>query len=186
MAGNASASRTIASRYADALFSLAKEQKKAAEIGAQLAALIAVIHKSKALNNAVYSPLTERNALGAAAGDIAEKAGADKLLVKAVRLMGASGRLPLIERVLAAYDAKLAEENDVVVATVITSADLKAPQKKKLEASLKESMGKEISLKLQVDEQMIGGMMIKVGSKLLDYSVRGRLAALQTQLHKTA
>lgn len=185
MAGNASASFTIASRYADALFSLAKEKKKAAKIGDELEAFIGVINKSKALRTAVYSPLTERNALGAAAGDIAKEAGADAILVKAIRLLGKGGRLPLIEKVLEVYKTLLAKEDGVVVATVMTSKALKAAQKKKLEANLKEALSKEVQLDLQVVDTMIGGIMIKIGSKLLDYSVRGRLAALQTQLHKT-
>lgn len=186
MAGNASASRLIASRYADALFSLAKEAKKAPKIGEQLEDFVAIITKNKALYDAIHSPLTSHDAMGEAAADIAKAAGADDLLVKAASLMGKAGRLRHIEKVLTVYQTRMAEENDIVIATVMTPKALKAAKKKKLEANLKEAVGKDVSLNAVVDDNMLGGMIIKVGSKMLDYSVRGRLAALQTQLHQAA
>ena len=101
------------------------------------------------------------------------------ILANTLGLMAANRRLFVLPQLLSALTAMIAEEKGEVTADVTAATDLTAAQSKKLAASLKASVGKDVKLNVSVDESLIGGLIVKVGSKMIDTSIRSKLASLQ-------
>ena len=78
--------------------------------------------------------------------------------------------------------ARIATEKGEVTAEVTSAAALSADQAKKLAATLKARVGKDVKLKVAVDESLIGGLVVKLGSTMIDTSVKSKLAALQNAM----
>jgi F-type H+-transporting ATPase subunit delta len=100
--------------------------------------------------------------------------------------MAQKRRLFALPDVIRGFRALLAQKRGVMTAEVRSAKALSAKQRKALEATLKNSTGKDILLDVTVDETLIGGLVVKVGSKMIDTSIRSRLDRLQTAMKETA
>jgi F-type H+-transporting ATPase subunit delta len=96
--------------------------------------------------------------------------------------MAGNRRLFVLPQLLSALDDMIAEEKGEVTAEVTAAAELTRTQAEKLAASLKKSVGKTVKLNTTVDESLIGGLIVKVGSKMIDTSIRSKLASLQNAM----
>lgn len=179
MSEPASISLGIAARYAQALFDLAKEAKALPALEADVDTLDAALAASADLRDMIASPLLSRDQQTAAISAIAAKAGLSELTANTLALMGGKRRLFVLPQLVQDLRARISAEKGEVTADVVSATKLSAAQAKALAATLKASVGKTVKLNATVDESLIGGLVVKVGSKQIDTSIRAKLASLQ-------
>jgi F-type H+-transporting ATPase subunit delta len=179
---SASISSGIAARYATALFELAKEGKDLKTLEGDIDALDAALNSSADLNALISSPVYSREDQAKAIASIAEKMGLSPLSANTLALMASKRRLFVLPHLTKIVQEKISEEKGEVTAEVTSAVKLNAAQAKSLAATLKASVGKEVKLKTAVDESLIGGLIVKLGSTMIDTSVKAKLAALQNAM----
>lgn len=182
MSEPASISSGIAARYATALFELAKEDKALKALEADADALGAALAASPELGAMIASPVISRDEQAGAIAAIAKKMKLSALTANTLALMAANRRLFVLPQLVTDLHARIAAEKGEVTAEVTSAAALSADQAKKLAATLKARVGKDVKLKTAVDETLIGGLVVKLGSTMIDTSVRSKLAALQNAM----
>lgn len=175
----ASISASIAARYATAVFDLTREEGQLPALEADVNTLDASLAESADLRDLISSPIYTREQQETAIGAIAAKAGLSGTMQNTLKLMAAKRRLFALPQFLADLKDRIAEEKGEVTAEVKVAAPLSAEQSSRLIASLSQSVGKTVKLNTTVDESLIGGLVVKVGSKMIDTSIRSKLATLQ-------
>ena len=178
----ASISSGIAARYATALFELAKESKGLKALEGDIGALDAALSSSADLNDLISSPVYTREDQAGAIAAIAKKMGLSPLTANTLALMAAKRRLFVLPYLTKSVQAMISEEKGEVTAEVTSAIKLSAAQAKDLAATLKASVGKDVILKTAVDESLIGGLIVKLGSTMIDTSVKAKLASLQNAM----
>jgi F-type H+-transporting ATPase subunit delta len=166
VAGTASISSGIAQRYATALFELATEDEAGlATLEADVDALSAALAESADFREVIASPLYARDDQARAVAAVAKALELSTLSANTLALMASKRRLFVLPQFAAALRDLIADAKGEVTADV-TSAQA----------------GKTVKLNATVDESLIGGLVVKVGSKMIDTSIRSRLAALQNAM----
>jgi F-type H+-transporting ATPase subunit delta len=181
----ASISAGVAGRYATAVFELAQEGKGLKALEKDVDALDAALSASADLRDLISSPIYSREDQAGAVSAIASRMGLGQTLASTLGLMAANRRLFVLPQLLAALRALIAEAKGEVTAEVWSAQPLTSAQSSSLVAALKQTVGKDakdIKLKAAVDESLIGGLVVKVGSKMIDTSVRSKLASLQNAM----
>lgn len=182
MAEPASISQGIAGRYATALFDLAKEAGALPAIEADVATLDAALAASPELGEVIASPVVTRAELGQVVSAVAEKAGLNALTANTLKLMAEKRRLFVLPQFLRALAALIAEEKGEITAEVIAATALSDEQATRLADTLKAKVGKTVKLKTTIDDSLIGGLIVKLGSIQIDTSVKSKLASLQNAM----
>lgn len=182
MSEPASISLGIASRYASALFELAKDAGTLKALEADTAALAETIAASEELRAVIASPVISREDQGKVIAAICAKLGVSTLFGNTLALMSDKRRLFVLPQFVANLADLIAAEKGEVTAEVAAARALSAAQSKKLAETLKASVGKTVKLKTTVDESLIGGLVVKLGSTMIDTSVKAKLAALQNAM----
>ena len=182
MSEPASISLGIAARYASALFDLAKEGGALKALEADATALTETLDASADLRDVIASPVISREEQGRVIAAIGAKLGLNALTANTLALMADKRRLFVLPQFAAQLADLSAEEKGEIVAEVTSATALSAAQQKKLAASLKASAGKTVKLKTAVDETLIGGLVVRLGSTMIDTSVKAKLAALQNAM----
>ena len=178
----ASISTGIAQRYATAVFELAKESKKLAAVEKDLDALDAALGESADLTAMIASPVYSRSDQAKAVTALATKMGLSTMIAGALGVMAEKRRLFILPQFVSGLRAAIAEDKGEVTAEVTAAKAMTKAQQDKLAKALKASVGKDVKIKLAVDESLIGGLVVKVGSKMIDSSIRSRLNALQNSM----
>ena len=177
-----SMSLSIAQRYAAAVFEIAKEENALPKLEADTQALGAALAQSADLRDMIASPMVGRDEQGAAIGAIAAKMGVSQVMANTLALMAQKRRLFVLPQLVTTLQARIAAEKGEVTADVISAAALSDAQAKALAETLKAKVGKDVKLNTTVDETLIGGLIVKLGSTMIDTSVKARLAALQNAM----
>ena len=151
-------------------------------IEADVEALDAALAESADFNALIQSPIYSRDEQGTAIAAIAAKMGLSETMINALALMASKRRLFVLPQLVATLRAAIAEDKGEVTADVISAKALTKAQADKLAKTLKASVGKDVNIKATVDESLIGGLVVKVGSKMIDSSIRSRLNALQNSM----
>lgn len=178
----ASMSLSIASRYAQALFEISKEENALKSLEADTDALGAALAESPALSEMIASPMVARDDQARAMAAIAAKMGLSTVMANTLALMASKRRLFVLPQLVANLRTRIAEEKGEVTADVVSASKLSAEQTKALVATLKAKIGKDVKLNTTVDESLIGGLIVKLGSTMIDTSVKAKLAALQNAM----
>ncbi|WP_415922745.1 F0F1 ATP synthase subunit delta [Tateyamaria sp. SN6-1] len=182
MSEPASISTGIASRYAAAVYDLAKDEKSVKALEGDIDTLSTALADSADLNALIHSPVYSREEQAAAITAVAKKAGLSGLMTNTLALMADKRRLFVVPQLIAALRAIIAEDKGEVTAEVTSAKALTKAQSDKLAKTLKARMGKDVSITASVDESLIGGLIVKVGSKMIDTSIRSKLASLQNAM----
>lgn len=182
MAESASISQGIAARYATALFDLAKEADALPALEADTDALGAALKGSADLASLIASPVIARADQANAIAALGAAMGLNTLTASTLSLMAQKRRLFVLPQFLAALGERIAEEKGEVTAEVTAATKLSAAQSKKLAETLKARIGKTVKLNTTVDESLIGGLIVKLGSTMIDTSVKSKLASLQNAM----
>lgn len=178
---------TAARPYAEAVFALAREHD-ALEAWSRTLALTAAVARDARIRQLAGDPRVERARFLELLLDIcAEVQGRtteqlDPLGANFVRLLVENRRLNLLPEIAALYEGLRAAAEARIEATVTSAFSLDATQLKTLEQGLKRRFGREVRLIAAVDRALVGGVVIRVGDLVIDGSVRGRLAALASEL----
>ncbi|MEM8981109.1 MAG: F0F1 ATP synthase subunit delta [Pseudomonadota bacterium] len=182
MSEPASISMGIAERYALAIYELAQESKAQKKLETDLDAMDAALADSADLRSLFTSPIYAREEQDAAITAVAKKMKLSELMSNTLSLMAEKRRLFVVPQLMARLREIIAEEKGEVTAEVTTAKAMTKTQADKLAKTLAEKFGKDVTLKATVDESLIGGLIVKVGSKMIDTSVRSKLNALQNTM----
>ena len=169
----------VAGRYATALFEIAKESKSLDKVEADILALEAALAESPELRHMLSSPVFTREDQGRAITAIAAKMGLGQAVTNTLGLMAKNRRLFVVPGLIAQLKALIAADRGEVTAEVTAARPLSEAQAAALADTLKASVGKDVKVEVTVDESLIGGLVVKVGSRMIDTSVRSKLANLQ-------
>jgi F-type H+-transporting ATPase subunit delta len=178
----ASISTSIAARYATAVYELAKDGKKIKAIETDLDALAAAMSDSSDLRALIHSPVYTREDQAGAIAALSKKMKLSPILSNTLALMAQKRRLFVLPQLISTLREIIATDKGEVTAEVISAKSLTKAQADKLAKSLKASTGKTVTLNATVDETLIGGLVVKVGSKMIDTSIRAKLSSLQNAM----
>jgi F-type H+-transporting ATPase subunit delta len=172
----------VAGRYASALFELAQDERRAAEVEHDLVKCETLMGASEDLVRLVRSPVIAADDQSRAIAAVLQKAEAQPLTVNFFKLLAKNRRLFAAADVARAYRAIAAKARGEVSAEVASATPLSGAQRAELEATLKASMGKDVSLSTKVDPTLLGGLVVKLGSRMIDSSLRTKLAGLKVAM----
>jgi len=172
-------------RYATALYDLAEDGKVIDEVAADLAVLGKMIDESEDMRRLVRSPVISRGDQTKAIGAIAEKAGMQDLTKRFVGAVAQNRRLFVLRQMISAFHAYLAERRGQATAEVTSATELSDQQLAALNDALKAAMGTSVSVETKVDPGLLGGLVVKVGSRMIDTSLRTRLQQLRLAMKGT-
>ncbi len=179
----ASISTGIAARYATAIFELAKEDKSLDAVEKDVDALDAALKESADFRDLIHSPVYSRDAQGQAIAALGKKMGLSGLVINTLGLMASKRRLFVLPQLVQTLREQIAEDKGEVTAEVTSAKALTKAQADKLSAALKKAAGgKTVKINTAVDDSLIGGLVVKLGSKMIDTSIRSKLAQLQNTM----
>lgn len=174
----------VAGRYAQALFDLASEQKQIPAVEADLKSLKAAIADSADLRMLLASPKFSAEDKGRALAAIAKKAKYGATTQKFLGLLAANGRASVLAEAIVAFQRLAADARGAVSAEVVTAVPLTSAQSKGVAAALRQALGKDPEISTRVDPALLGGIKVKVGSRLFDASLRSKLDSLKFALKR--
>ena len=172
----------LAGRYANAVFELAQEQGLVDAVAADFAALKSAIAASSDLARLVKSPLFSHEDQARALKAILDKMGVGALTTKFLMTLTGKRRLFALEDVIAAYGRLVARLKGEVEAQVTSAHALNSAQTAELKSVLKARLGREPRLDARVDPTLLGGLVVKVGSRMIDSSIRTKLAGIRAAM----
>ncbi len=173
---------SMAGRYASALFELAKEQKVLNEVASDFKSLSALLDESADFRTLVRSPVISADDQAKALDAILGKAGANVLTANFLRLVARNRRLFAIRDMMRDYTLLVARARGEVAADVATAHPLNDTQLNQLKDVLRISIGKDVQVNTRVDPNLLGGLVVKVGSKMIDSSLRTKLNNLKVAM----
>ncbi|WP_457649209.1 F0F1 ATP synthase subunit delta [Profundibacter sp.] len=182
MSEPASISSGIAARYATAVFDLAKDGKKLKALEGDVNTLEAALAESDDLKALINSPIYTREVQGKAITAIATKMKLSPIVKNTLGLMAGNRRLFVLPQLVENLRKLIADEKGEVTAEVTSAKALTKAQSDKLAKMLKASVGKDVIINPSVDESLIGGLIVKVGSKMIDTSIKSKLGNLQNAM----
>lgn len=171
-----------AERYATALFDLARDAKAIDAVESDLTGLLAALGEDDTLGKALASPLYEAEGKASALEAIGEKAGFHALTRNTLGVMARNGRAGLIGDLARGFAALAAAERGVSEAHVTSAAKLTAKEIDALKASLKRALGRDVEIRTETDPAVLGGLIVQVGSRMFDSSLRTKLDGLRTAM----
>jgi F-type H+-transporting ATPase subunit delta len=174
----------VGQRYAQALFDLAQDQNALAAVEGELKTLSAALAESADLRRLVDSPAFSAEDKGRGLVAVAAKAGIGGLTAKFLGLLAANGRARDLGAVINSFHQLSAAYRGVVTAEVVTAIPLTAAQAKGIAAALRQSLGKEPEISTRVDPAILGGLKVRVGSRLFDASLKSKLDSLKFALKR--
>lgn len=168
----------IAKRYASAFLDLAVEKNALEGIASDIAALESILDQSADFAAFISNPLLRRRAQAEALAAIAEKLEFNELTRKFLGAVAMNRRLRVLPQIVLALKQGLEKIKGEMTAEVISAQTLSAEQVAKIQQELGKALSAKVNVNLTVDPDLIGGVIVKVGSKLIDHSVRTKLERL--------
>jgi|TARA_B110000438_G_C15791798_1_gene641025 F-type H+-transporting ATPase subunit delta len=169
----------LTGRYATAIFQLANADNQLDKVAKDFLRLDGMIRSSKDLERLIHSPIMSRKDQGRALTEILNKAGMCELTQSFVGTIAENRRLYLISEMITSYNTLLADHLGEATAEIVTAMTLTDKQIKQISISLKKAIGSNVAIKAKVDESVLGGLIIKIGSKMVDGSLRTKLQQLR-------
>ena len=169
----------LAGRYATALFELAEEEKQLDRVAQDLADLAHMIDTSPDLRRLVRSPVISRDDQGRAMAEILNKAGMSELVRNFVGVIARNRRLFALPSMIAAYRSLLAARRGEATAEVVSARALTKKQLEAIAGQLKKTVGTKVAVSTRIDAGLLGGLVVKVGSRMFDSSLRTKLQRLR-------
>jgi F-type H+-transporting ATPase subunit delta len=166
---------SLSGRYALALFELAREEKQIEAVGKSLATLRRGLAESDDLKALTTSPLIGREAASGAIVATAESMGLDPLTRNFLGVLARNGRLTKLDSVIRAFERLAAGHRGEINAEVISAHPLADDQIEAIRANLRTRMGRDIAVEMNVDPAILGGLVVKIGSQMIDGSIRTKL-----------
>ncbi|QRM53424.1 F0F1 ATP synthase subunit delta [Sinorhizobium sp. BG8] len=172
----------VAERYASSLFELALEAGSAESVGAELDRIQAMIDESADFKRLILSPVFSAEDQLKAISAIAAKAGIKGLVDNFLKVVASNRRLFVLSGIIKAYRVIAARHRGEIAADVTSAHALTAAQTNELKAALKGVTGKDVTVNVTLDPSILGGLIVKVGSRQIDTSLRTKLSTLKLAL----
>lgn len=172
----------LALRYANAVFELAAEERGLDRLATDFHTVKALLQESPELRKLVASPLFSREDQAKGMEAVLARAGTGDLTRKLVLLLAEKRRLYALADVIRAFDQLLARHRGEVAAEVTSARELSASEISELRAMLKDKLGREPRITTHVDPKLLGGLVLKVGSRMIDSSLRTKLVSLRAAM----
>jgi F-type H+-transporting ATPase subunit delta len=172
----------VAGRYAAALFDLAQEQGKTSEVEQDLVKFQQLYDMSPDLQRLIRSPVIAADDQIRALASVLDKAGVGGLAKNFIGLVARNRRLFAVPDMVRAFLSLAAKARGEVTAEVVSAHPLTDAQAQALKAQLKDTVGKDVTLAAKVDPSLIGGLIVKLGSRMVDSSLRTKLSNLSLSL----
>ena len=176
----------LAGRYCVALFELAKQQRLEEEVMADLDQMGALIDESANFARLIRSPLVGRAEQGKALAKVLEIAGVVGLAANFAGVLAENRRLSLLPQMIRQYRVLLSRHKGEVDAEVTSAAPLSDAQASALKVKLAAVVGSEVRLTTKVDPAVLGGLVVRIGSRMIDSSLRTKLENLKHALKEVA
>ncbi len=176
----------VAGRYARALFDLARDQKATADVAKALSAFTSMIDESADLKRLMHSPVFKAEDQMAAVAALADKAGITGLALNFLKVLGSNRRLAAAPAAIAAFHALVSAEKGEATAHVISAEKLSVKQVADLKAALKAASGTDVALTSKIDPTILGGLIVTMGSRMVDNSLLTKLNSLKAAMKGTA
>jgi F-type H+-transporting ATPase subunit delta len=173
---------SMAGRYAAALFELAKEERQLPQVEADLRSFRAMLDDSADLRRLVRSPVISADDQSKALGAILGRAGCSPLTANFFKLIARNRRLFAAADMIRNFRALLARERGEVSADVASAHPLNPAQLNALKDALRVQIGKDVQVNTRVDPNLLGGLVVKVGSRMIDSSLRTKLNNLKVAM----
>ena len=173
---------SLAGRYASALFDLARDQRQIEAVGNSLDSLGQALLDSKDFNELVTSPLVSREAAGKAFTALGPDLGLDPITTKFLGVLAKNGRKNQLRAVIRAYRRLASEYRGEATAEVVTARPLNDDQLSALRTQLRTRAGRDVNIDATVDPNILGGIVVKLGSQRIDASIRTKLNRLASAM----
>lgn len=175
----------VAGRYAGALFDLAKEQGQIPQVEADLTKFQGLMAESAELSRMIRSPVFAADDQARAIGAVLAKVGIGGTSANFISLLARNRRLFAVGDIIKAFKALAARGRGEAHAEVASALPLTEAQLAELSAALKASLGKDVKLETSVDPSLLGGLVVKIGSRMVDSSLKTKLAGLKSAMKAT-
>jgi len=169
---------SLAGRYASALFDLARDERQIDAVGRSLDTLNQALLDSKDFGELIESPLVSRNEAGKAFAALAPQLGIDPITANFLGVLARNGRKRELRPVIRAFRRLAADHRGETTADVITARPLKDDQIEALKQQLRSRAGRDVTIDARVDPDILGGIVVKLGSQMIDASIRTKLNRL--------
>lgn len=169
---------SLAGRYATALFGLARESKAIDSVGNSLSGLKAALAQSSEFAALTTNPLLTRDAASKGVAAVAKSMKLDALTTKFLGVLAQNRRLAQLGPVIRAYETLASGHRGEATAEVTSAHALDAAQVDALKKQLRTKVGRDVAVDLKVDPAILGGLVVRIGSQMIDSSIRTRLNTL--------
>ena len=169
---------SLSGRYAVALFDLARDAQSLDTVAGSLAALKAAQAESAEVKGLINSPVLSRDAIGKTIAAVASTMGIDPLTTKFLGVLAQNRRLAQLPAIIRAYETLLSNHKGEARAEVTSAHPLDADQVAALARNLRARVGRDVAVDAKVDPAILGGLVVKIGSQMIDSSIRTRLNTL--------
>jgi F-type H+-transporting ATPase subunit delta len=174
----------IAEVYARSLFEVAKEHDELEEVHEQLGAFADVLAENRQLQVFFFSPYFSSEEKKDNVPKVIE--GGNEYFVRFLQVLAEKHRLPVLFRIRRAFDEMWAKEQNLLEVSVTSAVELDEETVKGIGKKIEEQTGQRVELSSTVDPELIGGIVIRVGNKVLDASVRNRLERFRRSVASAA
>ena len=169
----------VSGRYATALFELARDQKSVDAVKADLDRFDAMLADSADLKRLVRSPVFSADAQARALTAVLERSGISGISANFLKVLTANRRLFAVSDVIRAFRALVAKFKGEATADVTVAETLNDKNLDALKTALKTVTGKDVALNMKIDPSIIGGLVVKLGSRMVDSSLRTKLNSIK-------
>lgn len=169
---------SLSGRYATALFELARDAKAIEMVEASLARVRAAIDESREFAALIASPVVSRTDAAKGVAAAAEMIDVDDMTAKFLGVLAQNRRLSQLPAIIRAFRALAADHRGETTAEVSSAHPLSDDQVDALKASLRTRIGRDVAVDLSVDPSLLGGLVVKIGSQMIDSSIKTRLNSL--------
>ncbi|WP_300974972.1 F0F1 ATP synthase subunit delta [Sphingomonas sp. LHG3406-1] len=173
---------SLAGRYASALFDLARDERQIEAVSQSLSKLKAALAESADLKALVSSPLVGRQAAAQALAATAGTLGLDQTTSNFIAVLARNGRLSQLGNTIRIFETLAAEHRGESTAEVVSARPLDDSQIAALKAQLGARVGRDIRIDARVDPTILGGLVVRLGSQMIDASIRTKLNSLATAM----
>ena len=166
---------SLAGRYATALFGLARDEKKLEAVGNDLASLTRALAESDDLKALTTSPLTSRDEAIKTVAAVAQAMKLDPITANFLGVLASNRRLARLGDIIRAFNLLAADHRGETRAEIVSARPLDDDQVEAIKTRLKSRVGRDVAVDLSVDPAILGGLVVKVGSQMIDGSIRTKL-----------
>ncbi len=179
MAGKDTIVSGMAGRYASALFDLAKEENAVDAVSKDFDTVAAALDQSEDLRRLIKSPVFAADDQARAMGAVLDKLGVSPLTSKFVKLVASNRRLFALEAMIRGFRALAAADRGAITAQVTVAEELSSQRRDELAVALKEITGKTVDFDVKVDPKILGGLIVRLGSRMVDASLKTKLNSIK-------